>query len=462
MKAGKLLFLLLTFITLYGTMAVNAQPSGGGEANPNLATNPEALKAFRSNRFGMFIHWGPVTLRGTEIGWSRGVDVPKEEYDNLYKEFNPVLFEAREWVSVAKAAGMKYIVITSKHHDGFSLWDSQYTDYDMANTPYGKGVLKPLAEECKRQGLDFAVYYSIADWKHPNYPVEYPSPDYQFNVEKDMINNAIKTKMDLYILYMKNQLKELIDNYNPAYIWFDGEWEWAWTHEMGMDMYAYLRGLKDDLLINNRVDKGRLGMEGITKSKIYAGDFATPEQQVGKFDMENPWETSMTIATQWAWKPNDKIKSTKECIHTLLQTVGRDGNLLFNVGPMLDGRIEQRQVDCLKELGDWLKINGEAVYGTHGGPYLPTEYMVSTRKGNRIYLHLLTHPGASLQLPFPKGVKINKVWFLQNNEPLNVEQGKGMIQISLPNQLPDRMASTVVLEINKPALGMEVVKRLRY
>lgn len=460
MKTLKKTTLLLCCLNLF--ICTNAQLTGGGEANPHLATNPEALKAFQDNRFGMFIHWGPVTLRGTEIGWSRGVQVPKEEYDNLYKEFNPVLFDAREWVSAAKDAGMKYMVITSRHHDGFSLWDSEYTDFDMAGTPYGKGVLEPLAEECEKQGIDFAVYYSIADWKHPHYPVEYPASDYQYHTEKDITNTLVRAKMDLYILFMKNQLKELIDNYDPAYIWFDGEWEWAWTHQMGMDMYAYLRRLKDDLLINNRVDKGRQGMEGITKSKIYAGDYATPEQQVGKFDMENPWETCMTIATQWAWKPNDKIKSTNECIHTLLQTVGGDGNLLFNVGPMPDGRIEQRQIDRLKDMGDWLKINGEAVYGTRGGPYLPTEYMVSTRKGNRIYLHFLRHPGASLQLPFPKEVRINKAWFLQNNAALNVEQMKETIQIALPEQLPDEVVSVVVLELNKPALEMEVIERVRY
>lgn len=461
MKINKKHALLIICIALF--LNASAQLVGGdGEANPHLTTNKEALQSFQNNRFGMFIHWGPVALRGTEIGWSRGVEVPKEEYDNLYKEFNPVLFDAATWVKTAKDAGMKYIVITTRHHDGFSLWDSKYSDYDMAATPYGKGVLKELSDECKKQDIDFAIYYSICDWRHPDYPVEYPAPDYKLHVEEGITNPVMKAQMDRYILFMKAQLEELIENYNPAYIWFDGEWEWAWTHEMGMDMYAWLRGLKNDLLINNRVDKGRQGMEGVTKSKKYAGDYGTPEQQVGILDMENPWETCMTIAKQWAWKPNDVMKSKEECIHTLLQTVGGDGNLLFNVGPMPDGRIEQRQTDRLAEMGNWLRVNGEAVYGTRGGPYFPTEYMVSTRKGNQVFLHILQHPGAVLELPFPKDVQIAKASFLQNNTALTFEQMQGVVQIHLPKQLPDETASVIVLEINKPALEMEVIKRNRY
>ena len=449
-------------VVLLLAVASKAQQSGGGEANPNLFTHQKALKAFQDNRFGLFIHWGPVTLRGEEISWSRGVQIPKEEYDNLYKEFNPVLFNASDWVKTARDAGMKYIVLTTRHHDGFSLWDSQYSDYDMANTPYGKGIVGALADECKKQGIDFGIYYSICDWRHEDYPVEYPDQKYQFHTEKNITDPEVKMQMDRYTLFMKNQLKELIENYDPSLIWFDGEWEWAWTHEMGMDLYSYLRGLKDDLLINNRVDKGRQGMEGTTKSHIFAGDFATPEQRVGSFDNKNAWETCMTIAQQWAWKANDKVKSKKECIHTLLQTVGGDGNLLFNVGPMADGRIEQRQVERLKEMGDWLAINGEAVYGTRGGPYQPTSYMVSTKKNNKIYLHLLSHPGKDLTLPFPKSIKINKAYFLDGNAQVKVNQDKASFDINLPDSLPDEIASVIVLELNKPAADIDVIERLRY
>ena len=453
------LFLLILFLAPGFT---KAQLTGGGEGNPNFGTHHQALKSFQDMRFGMFIHWGPVALRGEEISWSRGKQIPKQEYDQLLHEFNPVLFDAAKWVSVAKDAGMKYMILTARHHDGFSLWDSKFTDYDMAATPYGKGVIKALAEECKKQGILFGTYYSICDWWHPDYPVLYPDPNYKFHVEKELEDPATSAKMNRYVQYMKNQLRELIEEFDVSFIWFDGEWEWAWTHEMGMDMYAYLRGLKDNILINNRVDKGREGMAGTMKSSIYAGDYATPEQQVGSFDMENPWETCMTIGTQWAWKANDQLKSEKECIHTLLQTVGGDGNLLFNVGPMADGRIEQRQIERLKAIGDWLKTNGTAVYSTRGGPYMPTKYFISTRKEHRIFIHLLDHPGSNPKLPFPKDVNIDKAYFLQDHTPVNVRKMEGSIQIGLPENLPDKIASVIVLEIDKPSLEIDVIERLRY
>jgi len=434
---------------------VQAQLSGGGEANPDLPTHKGALTEFMDMRFGMFIHWGPVSLRGTEIGWSRGREVPIKEYEDLQKEFNPVLFDAAEWVKTARDAGMKYIIITSRHHDGFCLWDSDYTDYDMGGTPYGKGVLKDLAEECRKQGIKFGTYYSICDWHHPDYPAVYPDPEYKFNVERSIKDPDTKMKMDRYITYMKNQLNELIDNYNTFCIWFDGEWEWPWTHEMGMEMYAYLRGIKEDILINNRVDKGRIDWGDSLRSGIYAGDFATPEQTIGAFDNESPWETCMTIATQWAWKPNDKLKSKKECIHTLLQTIGGDGNLLFNVGPMMDGRIEQRQIDRLKEMGDWISVNQEAVYGTRGGPYLPTERMVSTHKDNKIYLHLLENPGDELKLPLEKGIKITGAYFLDGNKSVGVNREKESFTLTLPGVMPDETATVIALELDRPATKLK-------
>jgi len=445
--------LLLSLTPIFGM----AQYSGGGKSNPELLTNQESLKEFLDMRFGMFIHWGPVALKGKEISWSRGREISKDEYDKLYLDFNPELFSAEEWVGAAKAAGMKYLIITSRHHDGFSLWDSEYTDYDMTATPYGKGILKELAEECKKQGIRFGTYYSICDWYRDDYPVDYPAPDYSFRETREM-DSATKKLMDQYITFMKNQLRELVEEYHSFLIWFDGEWEWAWTHEMGTDMYAYLRELNDELLINNRVDKGREGMGDNSRSAVFAGDFATPEQEVGAFDNRYAWETCMTIGEQWAWKPNDKLKSTKECIHTLLQTIGGDGNLLFNVGPMPDGRIEQRQVDRLKEIGQWLSLNGEAVYGTRGGPYLPTEEMVSTHRGNKVYLHLLGKPAKKLVLPMQEGIGIKSANFLQDDSPLKVQRDKDSFTLNLPGKLPDKVATVIVLELETAASEIDLIK----
>ncbi len=454
----RIIFVLLYILPLFSY----AQSGGGGEAYPKLKTNREAMEKFQNERFGMFIHWGPVTLRGTEIGWSRGREVSIEDYDQLYRNFNPVLFDAADWVATAKKAGMKYLIITSKHHDGFCLWDSKYTEYDMVSTPYKKDILKSLSAECKKQGIQFGIYYSIADWHHPDNPVVYPSENYGFRGETGFPDKASKRSMERYIQYMKNQLKEIIEHYDPEIIWFDGEWEWAWTHEMGMDLYAYLRGLNDDILINNRVDKGREGMEGTTKGDQFAGDFATPEQQVGRFDNNHPWESCITIAHQWAWKPNDKMKSVKGSIHTLLRTVGGDGNLLYNVGPMMDGRIEKRQVDTLREMGRWLKVNGESVYGTRGGPYMPNEYMVSTRKGNNVYLHLLEYPEEEIKLPFPNGVEIKKSYFLENGVSIPIKRSEASLSIKLPKTLPNDVASVIVLELDQSALDLEIIPRINY
>ena len=439
------LFFVFYFLILFAAQAQNI--GGGGEANPNLKTNLQSLKKWQDKKFGLFIHWGPVSLRGTEIGWSRGREIPIQEYDNLYKEFNPILFDAKEWVSIAKAAGMKYIVITSKHHDGFCIWDSEYTDYDIMATPFKRDILRELSDECRRQGIMFATYHSICDWFHPHYTTRYggdPRP-------------MEESDMNIYITYLKNQVKELIEKYDTNILWFDGEWEDSWNHELGMDLYKYVRELKDDALINNRVDKGRKGMQGMTIAEKYAGDFGTPEQEIGAFQPNMPWESCITICKQWAWKPNDEMKSLRECIQTLARTVGGGGNLLLNVGPMLDGRIEQRQIDRLKEIGLWLENNGESIYGTKAGPFKPTDWMVSTHKGNRIFVHLFNWPKKKLVLPKLGKHQVLAVHLLKGTS-LNFQQSKKHITIQLPDKPIEKNDTVIALELDKDA---ETIKPLK-
>ncbi len=436
----KMLFLLLMMLQYSSLLA----QWGGGEKYPDLKTHPESIQKWQDKKFGLFVHWGPVSLRGTEIGWSRGREVPIAEYDNLYKEFNPALFDAKKWVNMIKAAGMKYIVITSKHHDGFCIWDSEFTDYDIMSTPFKRDILKELSDECRRQGIMFGTYFSIADWHHPHYTTRYggdPRP-----VEE--------SDMNLYVDYLKKQVKELIEKYDTDIFWFDGEWEEAWSHEKGMDLYKYVRELKNDILINNRVDKGRKGMQGMTKSLKFAGDFGTPEQEIGAFHPNIPWESCITICRQWAWKPNDTMKSLKECIQTLVRTVGGGGNLLLNVGPMPDGRVEQRQIDRLTEMGSWLEKNGESIYGTKGGPFKQVNWMVSTHKDNRIYVHLFGWPDGRLVLPGLKKIIIQSVKFL-NGKMLKFEQNKKDVIIHLPEEPIDKINTVLVLELNRDAASIK-------
>jgi alpha-L-fucosidase len=441
--------LLLVLMIPSGLVA--QQVGGGGEAYPNLKTNAASLLKWQDMRFGLFIHWGPVTLRGTEIGWSRGTQVPVADYDSLCKEFNPVLFNAREWVAAAKSAGVKYLVITTKHHDGFSLWDSKQTDYDIMSTPFHRDVVKELSEECARQGIVFGTYYSILDWHHPYYTTRHgddPRP-------------ITASDMPLYIDYLKKQVAELVREYRTRILWFDGQWEDSWTHRDGLDLYAYCRSLDDTLLINNRVDKGRKDERGLTVSAEFAGDFGTPEQEIGPFHPDIPWESCITICQQWAWKPNDALKSAKECIQTLARTAGGGGNLLLNVGPMMDGRIELRQVERLRDIGRWLERNGESIYGTRGGPFKPTDLLASTYKENRIFVHLFKRPDGVLMLPELKGRRVLSA-SIMGGQKLDVDGTGGWIRIALPGRPHDENDTVVVLLMDGPVEGQAPVDvRLR-
>ena len=432
------------FLLTFCFVSARAQNiGGGGEANPQLKTNIQALEKWQDLKYGLFIHWGPVSLRGTEIGWSRGRDVPIEEYDNLYKEFNPLLFDADEWVRMVKDAGMKYIIITSKHHDGFCIWDSDYTEYDIMSTPFKRDILQELSDACKRYGILFGTYHSICDWHHPDYTTRYggdPRP-------------VDESTMDSYVDYLKNQIKELIVKYNTNILWFDGEWEASWDHEKGMDLYKYVRELKDDILINNRVDKGRAGMQGMTTAETFAGDFGTPEQEIGDFHPDTPWESCITICRQWAWKPNDQMKSLKECIQTLAQTAGGGGNLLLNVGPMLDGRIEQRQIDRLLEVGQWLRKNGESIYGTKGGPIKPTSWMTSTHKNEKIFLHIFSWPGEQIIIPVLQTHNILQARIL-GGPLLKFTKSNTKILIQLPGTPVDENDTVIELILDKSAASL--------
>lgn len=352
---------------------------------PTTSTVQEQLEWWKDARFGMFIHWGPVSIKGTEIGWSRGREWTIEEYDNLYKKFNPVNFNAVEWVRVAKAAGMKYIVFTSKHHDGFCMWDTKFTDYNIMNSPFRRDVMKELSEACKKEGIALGFYHSTCDWHHPDFPLTSPGG----TVKREIYN------LNRYTGYLKNQSVEIIKNYGPLLVmWYDVPQQFDSVR--GQGVIDHIRKIQPDILVNNR-----------TGAK---GDFDTPEQRIGNFQNTRAWETCMTIGRQWAWKPDDEVKSLEQCLHNLVRSAGGDGNLLFNVGPGPDGTIEPLQVERLKEMGEWLKKYGYSIYGTRGGPFKPADWGVSTRKGNKVYLHLLKWSGDSPKITLPDiGIKIKSV-----------------------------------------------------
>jgi alpha-L-fucosidase len=433
-KAGLIIALVLSTCVSIAQQVKNAAP---------LKTPKAVMDQFMDKRFGMFIHFGPVTQRGTEIGWSRNDQVPEEDYDNLYHEFNPVLFNADAWVKAAKDAGMKYLTITAKHHDGFLLWPSAFSDYNVSKSPFKRDIVGELARACKKQGMIFCIYMTVLDWHDKDYPIDNPHhPEI----------NARKGDMTAFKTRMKNELKEVITKYHPFMLWFDGYWEKPWTTEDGKEIYSYIKSVDANVIVNNRLGKISDKLDGDA-----VGDFLTPEQTIGKLNMDEPWESCITICNQWAWKPNDGMKSLKQCIQTLVTSASGNGNLLFNVGPAMDGHMEARQITRLKEMGNWLKQYGEAVYGTHGGPYVPTAEYGSTRFGNKIYINIFQHKDSTLNIPLLPNVKILKSYFLNGNAVAIRSDRKGY-KIELPATLPDENCSVVVLELDVNAIDIPVIK----
>lgn len=404
-----------------------------------------ALEAWQDMRFGMFIHWGPVSQKGTEIGWSRGNQVPRDEYDALPRTFAAEQFDARAWARIAREAGMKYVVLTAKHHDGFCLWDSQVTDHDVMDSALGRDVVAELAAACDEEGLAFGLYYSILDWYQPDYNTAgtYGGPGLSLPAGSE-------PDMNRYQEYVHAQLRELHENHGPLLtFWFDGEWEAPWTVERGVELFEYCRELSPTTLVNNRVGKSREGMAGTTaQDSANPGDYDTPEQTVGAFNDQRPWETCMTICRQWAWKPGDEMKSLEECLRTLVQTAGGDGNLLFNVGPMPDGRIEPRQVERLQQMGTWLERNGNTIYGTRGGPFLPGSWGASTHRGDEVYVHVFEWEGEAVTLPALDQRILSAS--LLHGDTVAFRQSDQSVTLHVPEAIRDDMDTIVVLRVSSP------------
>jgi alpha-L-fucosidase len=345
---------------------------------------------------------------------------------------------------------MQYLVITSKHHDGFSMFDSAVSDYDIVDsTPYGKDVMADLSRECQRQGIRFCFYYSIMDWHHPSQYVDDPEKHRTAGNGKNQIVDGQK---EAYVQYMKTQLKELVEQYDPEVLWFDGEWVDWWTEEDGKDLYNYVRSLKPSIIINNRVGKGRQGMQGLNKGPGYAGDFGTPEQEIPPTGLPGvDWESCMTMNDTWGYKSyDDNWKSTETLIRNLIDIVSKGGNYLLNVGPTADGLIPEPSVERLAEIGDWMETNSESILATGPSPFGKLEWGRATQKGNRLYLHVFDWPTGDLKTPLLSN-KVEKAYFLADpSRSLNTASEGEMMTIQLPGKAIDPIATVIVLELDSP------------
>ena len=335
---------------------------------------------------------------------------------------------------------MKYVVLTTKHHDGFCLWDTKQTEHNVMRSPLGRDVVGELAAACRKEGLAFGTYYSTCDWHHPAFPLGSPG------------GTTKKPNPDLkaYDAYLQAQVTELLTKYGPLFtIWFDVPQ--SYDQSYGIPMVKKIRAIQPDLMINNRAySLGGRGSGIGTQLKV--GDYDTPEQRIGGFQIDRPWETCMTICRQWAWKPNDTMKSLEECLHTLIRTNGGNGNLLFNVGPMPSGKIEPRQVERLREMGAWLAKNGETIYATRGGPWKPTPDLACTRKADKIYLHLLRRTDDAVSLRAPSlTIKSARVF---NGPAVPFSVKDGTLDLTVPSNAWQPIDTIIELTVSGSAMDI--------
>lgn len=433
----KLIQLVICGVAHWGSCGAAMAEVTNAKVNAPYKAHEKSVECWRDWHYGMFIHWGPVSLTEQEISWTRSNtnpkcpnngSIPAAEYDELYKKFDPSKFNAKEWVATAKAAGMKYMVLTVKHCDGFLLWDSKVSDYNIMHTPFKRDICAELVKAAREAGMGIGWYFSPPDWRDPDCRTE---------------KNAD------FIKRMQAELTELLTQYGKIDIlWFDCDGASVpWDQDA---TYALVRRLQPGIVINNRLDSTSAGYSA---SQIGPwADFYTPELHIGSFDNIRPWESCMTVSArgQWAWGgPADGSKSAAECLGMLIRCAGSGGNVLMNVGPRPDGVIDPIQTTPLKEVGTWLEKYGESIYGTRAGPFKPGDFGVSTCKEKTIYLHILNWPGDTLDLPeipakIVRGVALT-------GGAVTVKQVDGRISISLTACSRQPVNTVVKLELDRPA-----------
>jgi alpha-L-fucosidase len=409
---------------------------------------------YRDAKFGMFIHWGPYSLASVEASWPIMRPTPggisEAEYRSLPQRFNPTKFDPDAFIDLARAAGQQYMVFTTKHHDGFCMFDSSYTDYKITNTPYGKDIVKQLAEACDKRNMHLGFYYSPPDLHHPDFR------DTSKLARDNWHGEPQRPEWPLYLDYMQLQLTELLTRYGPVVlIWFDGLNDQGKYD--GARFIKLIRSLQPATLVNDRI--------GVP------GDYVTPEQFIPKAiptkqvrfratdqSVQNDlqpgvprpedfqlWETCMTINNTWAYNMHDHdYKSAQTLIRSLVEVASRGGNFLLNIGPQPDGVIQPEFQERLRAIGDWLSVNGDAIYGTTYGPIQGNPAIRTTAKRETVFIHIFDSPSPTLSFD-GFGKKIITARMLANGEPLKFRQSAEKLEIDLPPKAPDPNVTVIAL-----------------
>lgn len=361
-----------------------------------IAADTERMAWWREARFGLFLHWGLYSvLAGTWKGderwaeWIRNnAHIPVEEYDTLLAQWNPTAWDPDAWAAAAKQAGMRYTVLTTKHHDGFALFDSKVSDFDVMSTPSKRDICRDLAKALRKQGIRVGWYHSIMDWHHPDY---LPRRDW----EKDSrpVDGA---EFSRYVDYLHAQVDELLTNYGTIDVmWFDGQWEPTWTHDLAKTLEARIRAKQPRIIINNRIDGAGSPKDG------GLGDFGTPEQTIPDTGMPGKdWESCITMNDNWGFKSQDhNWKSPRKLIEILVETASKGGNLLLNIGPMADGRWPPEAVERMQAIAEWMRDHGDAIHGTSASLFAKATGFRSTTAARRVNLFIADWQAGPLALP---------------------------------------------------------------
>lgn len=397
--------------------------------NVNLASRIQ----FQDNKFGLFIHWGASSVLGDGEWVMENKAIQFKDYQKLQQIFNPNSFDADQWVRIAKDAGMKYIVFITRHHDGFSNWDTRFSDWKITNTPYQKDPLKLLAAACKRAGIQLGLYYSTLDWSRSDYP-------YETGRTGQKSGRIGKSNYASYLQFMKNQLTELLTNYGAiSCIWLDGHWDQTnpegaadrnsridWKYE---EIYGLIHQLQPATMIGNNHHLDPLPGEDF---QMFEQDLPGQNKAGLSFQTASvlPLESCITMNNSWGFKITDNgFKTYPEIIRTLVGAAGRNSNLLLNVGPMPNGIIQKEFTDTLALVGNWVKNFGQTIYGTRGGPMVPATWGVTTENKENVYLHLFSKPEKD-EIVIEGEYALNKIQFLHSSQKAVVKQVPGKIIVS--------------------------------